>query len=164
MTETLQNEFSLKLFFLNHWSKPTSWNIKCQNVAAIEQKEQRRRDEVVFAVFWAKNIKVYTDWQTHRQRTDHPVRLTAGSLSQRTRQLSSTGFIYQLPHKEPGQSGHCRGCAALNRRSGPRVGHWPGSSGGPGMTTMEEISSEMSFMVTLRKCAAGSDKMTDWEK
>lgn len=79
-----------------------------------------------------KNIKnIYSDWQTHGQRTDHPHRLTSVSSSQRTWQLSSTGFKYQLPHEEPRQPGHSGGCTALNQRSGPSVGHWPGSRGAP---------------------------------
>lgn len=40
-------------------------------------------------------------------------------------------LMYQLPDEEPRQPGRCRGCSALKRRSGPSVGHWPGSAGAP---------------------------------
>lgn len=52
---------------------------------------------------------------------DHPVGPTAGSLSRRTE------FVCQLADGEPRQPGH-----------------WPGSSGGSGVTTMEEINTETS--------------------
>lgn len=41
------------------------------------------------------------------------------------------GLMHQLPDEEPRQPGRCRGCTALKRRSGPSVGHWPGSAGAP---------------------------------
>lgn len=88
---------------------------------------------------------------TDRQRTDHPVRLTSESLSQRTGQLSSSGFIYQLLHKEPLQRTLCLKPEVRTQRGSLACLQW-----GPCMTTLEEISAEM-FTMRKKCCLVRQD-------